>query len=202
MQGQSSPFDARSTAKEAAARAQWRPTKQQADAAAQELVTLMHEAETAADATSSEASAEGKSDRLARAHNATEHAKAANEEARQLRETSLQREDEAADLIAHLNRLESDKAAVMSICGKTKEYVARVDDALKNGAVPSSSAAAAHTLLIEEAQDVKAEEEGRGSNESATGTATGATGSTGATVEMMGATDRAATARPEDDEEY
>ena len=77
----------------------------------------------------------------------------------------------------------------MSICGKTKEYVARVDDALKNGAVPSSSATAAHTLLIEEAQDVKAEEEVGRVEESATGTATGATGSTGATgVEMMGAT--------------
>ncbi len=171
--------------KTAAAKAQMASdqAKARADAAAKELMGLMRAAETAADMTSTESSMQGKAGRLARARNATAHAKAVNEEARALRETSLQRADEAADLIVHLNRLQSDKAAaVLATCGKKQEYMAKVDEVLESTAEDHSPPEATEvSLLLEEELKERVEAEG------ATLGSTGATGTKGGTG-LTGAT--------------
>ena len=196
-------FDAKiKLTKEQAAKAQMESdkAKARADAAAQELTAHLAEAKMAAETTHSKTSLEGKSARLARAKNSTEHAQHANEQARVLRETSLKLEDDAADLIVHLKRLESEKATILSTCGKKDEYVARVDQAVlekKKTKMPvDMTSAAAFLIEVEKKEEIllKGLKEKRNNERveteaeatDATGSGMGAAGATGATQGATG----------------
>lgn len=102
-------------------------TKGMALSAAEELKAMMLAAETAAASVSEQTSNLAKDGRLGRARNATIKAQEANEEARNLKEVSLNLEDQVEDAMETVRRLEREKNTVMASCGKKEKFLEKVE---------------------------------------------------------------------------